>query len=91
MLGFIIRLIGYVLLLGMSERIASSLWTRFGLDGFITLQPLHDEGIAVLLIAPLVLALIGFGQLRLVALFVGFGLAGAALTAPFVLVRVTGG
>jgi hypothetical protein len=90
MLGFIIRLIGYVLLLGVAERIASTLWTRDGLDAYAALQPLHDEGIAVLLIAPLVLALIGFGQLRLVAVFLGFGLAGAALTAPFVLARVTG-
>jgi hypothetical protein len=91
MLGFIVRLIGYALLLGMAERIASTLWTRYGLDGFAALQPLHDNGIAVLLIAPLVLALIGVGSARLVALFVAFCLAGAALTAPFVLARVAGG
>jgi hypothetical protein len=91
MLGFIIRLIGYALLLGMTERIASALWTQRGLDGYLALQPLHDDGIAALLIAPFFLALIGVGQLRLVALFLGFGLAGAALTAPFVLARVAGG
>jgi hypothetical protein len=89
-LGFLIRLIGYALLLGMAERIASALWSRYGLDGYSALQPLHDHGITALLVAPLILALIGFGPLRYVALFLGFSLAGAALTAPFVLARVTG-
>jgi hypothetical protein len=90
-LGFLIRLIGYALLLGMAERIASALWTRYGLDRYSALQPLHDHGITALLVAPVVLAVIGFGPLRPVALFLGFSLAGAALTAPFVLARVAAG
>jgi hypothetical protein len=90
MLGFLIRLIGYALLLGLSARIAAAIWTRDGLDGVAGLQPFHDGGMIVLYAAVLVLALVGFGRLRAPALFVGFFLAGAALTAPFAIARVAG-
>jgi len=91
MVGFIVRLVGYALLLGVSSRVAQTLWSNAGLDRIATLQPLHDGGVVVLLAAPLFLALVGVGKLRPVALFVGFALAGAAITAPFVCARVAGG
>jgi hypothetical protein len=90
MAGFIVRLVGYVALFGIVMRVALVWWSQFGLDGVAVLQPLHDDGIGTLLIAPVVLALIGFGPLRLPAVFVGFFLAGAALTAPFVCARALG-
>jgi hypothetical protein len=91
MRGFIVRLVGYALLLGVSYRVAQTWWANDGLDGLTALQPVHDTGVLVLVIAPVVLALVGIGRLRPVALFAGFALAGAALTAPFVLARVAGG
>jgi hypothetical protein len=91
MINFIIRLVGYALLLGVSSRVAQTLWTSYGLDGNAVLQPFHDTGVTLLLVAPVVLALLGVGILRAVCLFVGCGLAGAAVTAPFVIARVTGG
>jgi hypothetical protein len=90
MLGFIVRLAGYGVLLGVTASVALVWWSQNGLDGIAALQRLHDDGIAVLLIAPIVLALIGFGPLRAFAVFAGFFLAGAALTAPFVCARVAG-
>ncbi len=90
MLGFVIRLIGYGLLLGLSARIAQALWSQNGLDGIAALQTLHDNGLIALYVAPLVLALIGFGPLRPLAMFAGFFLAAAALTAPFAISRVAG-
>ena len=90
MIGFIIRLVGYGVLLGVVTRVALVWWSQYGLDGVIALQRFHDDGIAVLLVAPIVLALIGFGRLRDLAVFIGFFLAGAALTAPLVCARVAG-
>jgi hypothetical protein len=90
MIGFIIRLFGYAVLLGIVTRIALVWWSQNGLDDVAALQHFHDQSIGVLLIAPIVLALIGFGRLRDIALFLGFFLAGAALTAPFVCARVAG-
>jgi hypothetical protein len=87
MLGFLIRLVGYVLLLQLASRVAQQLWAQYGLDNVALLQPLHDDGVLVLLVAPVVLALVGFGALRGAAVFVGFALAAAALTAPFALAR----
>jgi len=90
MIGFIIRLFGYGVLLGVTVRVALVWWSQFGLDGVTALTRLHDDGIVVLLIAPIALALIGFGRLRDAAVFIGFFLAGAALTAPLVCARVAG-
>ncbi len=90
MQGFLVRLIAYAAFLGIVERIAVTLWSRAGLDGVTVLHPLHHDGIAVLLAAPVALALIGFGPLRALAVFVAFFLAGAALTAPFVCARAAG-
>ncbi|HEX3464073.1 MAG TPA: hypothetical protein VHS78_08505 [Candidatus Elarobacter sp.] len=88
--AFVLRLVGYALLLGVTSRVMQSLWTGYGLDGVRRLQHFHDVTIAALLIAPVVLALLGFGRLQAVAVFCGFFLTGAALTAPFVCVRVAG-
>lgn len=90
MVNFIIRLVGYALLLGVASRIAQTLWTQNGLDGVASLQPVHDTGVTALLIAPIVLALLGVGVLRGACVFLGCALAGAAITAPFVLTRVVG-
>ena len=90
MIGFVIRLIGWVLLLGCSARFADAVWTRDGLAGIAGLQNFHDTGMIALLGAPVILALLGFGSLRAAAMFVGFFLAGAALTAPFAIARVAG-
>ena len=90
MVNFIIRLVCYALLLGVASRIAQSLWSADGLDGVASLAPLHDMGVTVLLVAPIVLALLGVGMLRGVCVFAGCALAGAAVTAPFVLARVAG-
>jgi hypothetical protein len=88
--GFLIRLVAYALVLGVVARIAATLWVQFGLDGSIELQPFHDIGVEVLLIAPLPLALFGIGALRGAALFIAAFLAGVALTAPFAIARFTG-
>jgi hypothetical protein len=88
--NFILRLVGYALLLGLSAYAFQTLWTNDGLDAVGRLHSFHDKTILALRIAPLVLALIGFGPLRALAIFVGFFLAAAALTAPFVALRVAG-
>lgn len=88
--AFVIRLVLYALLLGITSRLAQALWSNHGLDGVTALQPLHDGGLTALLIAPLVLALIGAGRLGWVALFLAFFLAGAALTAPFAFSHLVG-
>jgi hypothetical protein len=88
--GFIVRLIGYALALGIAARIAAWYWVQRGLDGSIELQPFHDVGVEVLVIAPLALALIGFGRLRQVAFFIAAFLIGAALTAPLACARFAG-
>jgi hypothetical protein len=91
MAGFIIRLVGYALLLGIASRVAQTFWSNDGLDTVGALASFHDKGVIGLLAAPLVLALIGtIPALRTVTVFLAFFLAGAALTAPFVCARVAG-
>jgi hypothetical protein len=88
--GFLVRLVAYALALGIAARIASALWTQFGLDGVFDLQQFHDLGVQILLVAPLPLALFGFGVLRQAAVFIAAVLIGAALTAPFAAARFAG-
>jgi len=88
--GFLIRLVAYALVLGVAARIADALWVAHGLDGSILLQPFHDLGVEVLVIAPLVLALLGIGAFRQAAIFVAAFLVGAALTAPFACAHFSG-
>ena len=88
--GFLIRLVGYALVLGIVARVAEHLWIGRGLDGSLALQPFHDAGITTLVIAPVILAAIGFGPLRGAAIFLAAFLVGAALTAPFACARFAG-
>ena len=88
--GFLIRLVAYALVLGAVARIAGALWVQNGLDGSIDLQPFHDLGVEVMLIAPLPLALLGVGPLRQAAFFIAAFLVGVALTAPVAAARFTG-
>lgn len=88
--GFVIRLVCYALAFGLAVRIASVLWAQNGLDGAVDLQPFHDWGVEVLIVAPLPLALFGFGALRQAAFFIAAVLIGAAVTAPFAIARFTG-
>ncbi len=88
--AFVIRLALYALLLGVSSRIAQTLWSNHGLENVTALQPLHDAGITALLVAPVVLALIGAGRFGWIALFLAFFLAGAALSAPFTFSHLVG-
>jgi hypothetical protein len=86
---FIVRLVGFALLLGLSAYAFQTLWTNDGLDAVGRLHSFHDKAILALRVAPLVLAFFG-GPLRALAIFAGFCVAGAALTAPFVIARVAG-
>ena len=90
MIGFVIRLIGWALLLGCTARLSDAIWTNDGLTGIAGLQSFHDSGMIALLGAPVILALAGAGPLRAPVTFVGFFLAGAGLTAPFAIARVAG-
>jgi hypothetical protein len=87
---FIVRLVCYALLLGLSAYAFQTLWTNNGLDAVARLNSFHDKMILGLRVAPLVLALFGAGPLRAVAIFAGFFLAAAAITAPFVCMRIVG-
>jgi hypothetical protein len=88
MAGFILRLVCYALLFGVCAYVFQIWWSGDGLDAVGALRSFHDKTILGLRVAPLVLALIGIGRLRSLAVFVAFLLAGAALTAPFVCARL---
>ncbi|HEY0383087.1 MAG TPA: hypothetical protein VGC72_12900 [Candidatus Elarobacter sp.] len=88
MAGFIFRLVGFALVLGGAAYLFQTWWSNDGLEAVGALRSFHDKTILALRVAPLVLALIGIGRLRAVAVFAAFFLAGAALTAPFVCARV---
>ncbi len=88
---FLVRLVAYALVLGLTARGADALWFNRVIDGSIEMQIFHDTGLSVLLIAPLVLALFGIGFLRPVAIFAAAFLVGAAFTAPFICARIAGG
>jgi hypothetical protein len=88
-IAFVIRLVGYALLIGVPYRIAEYFWERASLDQVDVLRAPHDLAVAILLIAPIVIAFFGFGRLRQTAVFIALYLAGAALTAPFAFARLT--
>jgi hypothetical protein len=90
MASFILRLVCYALLFGVTAYLFQIWWSGDGLDAVGALRSFHDKTILGLRVAPLVFALIGIGRLRSVAVFIAFVLAGAALTAPFVCARVSG-
>jgi hypothetical protein len=87
-IAFVVRLVGYALLIGIPVRIAEYFWERAALDQVDVLRPLHDAGALTVTIVPFVLALFGFGALRNAAIFVAMYIAAAALTAPFALARL---
>jgi hypothetical protein len=86
--AYIVRLVGYALLIGIPVRIAEYFWQRATLDQVDLLSLPHSIAAATATIAPFVLAVFGFGALRNAAIFVATALAGAALTAPFALARL---
>jgi hypothetical protein len=88
-IAFVIRLVGYALLIGIPVRIAEYFWQRATLDQIDALHGPHDIATAAATIAPFVLALFGYGALRNAAVFLAMYLAGAALTAPFAFARLT--
>jgi hypothetical protein len=88
--GFIVRLVGYALLFGVTARVAEALWVQQGLDNAIDLQNLHDLGIRILIYAPFVAALLGIRRYRRIVVFLAAFLVGAALTAPFACARFAG-
>ena len=90
MANFIIRLVCYALLFGVTAYLFQTWWSGGGLDPIGALRSFHDKTILALRVAPLVFALVGAGRLRSFAVFTAFLLAGAALTAPFVCARVVG-
>jgi hypothetical protein len=88
--NFILRLVGYALVLGITAWAFQTLWSGSGLDGVAALRSFHDKAVLALRVAPLVLALGGVGLLRQVAVFAAFYLVGAAWTAPLVCARIAG-
>jgi hypothetical protein len=90
MANFILRLVCYALLFGGSAYLFQMWWSGDGLDAVGALRSFHDKTIVGLRVAPLVLALVGVGRLRSLAVFLAFLLVGAALTAPFVWARLVG-
>lgn len=89
--AFVVRLVGYALLIGIPVRIAEYFWVRASLDGVDVLRPAHDLAATTATLAPFVLAVFGFGALRNAAVFIAMFIAGAALTAPFALARLAPG
>jgi hypothetical protein len=87
-IGYIMRLVGYALVIGIPARFAQWLWEQKNIDTVDGLQGPHSTAVLVLEIAPFVLALFGFGRLRNLAVFIALVLDGALLTAPFAFARL---
>jgi len=87
-IGFIMRLVGYALLVGIPARLAEWIWEQKNLENVDVLQAPHALAVMVLSIVPFVLAIFGFGRFRNLAVFIAIALDGAALTAPFVFARL---
>jgi len=86
--AYIVRLVGYALLIGVPVRIAEFFWQRATLDHVGPLGLPHTIAATVATVTPFVLAVFGFGALRNAAVFVATCIAAAALTAPFALARL---
>jgi hypothetical protein len=87
-IAFIIRIVGYGLLVGAPARIAQYFWERKGLDHVDVLRAPHDQAVIALFAVTILISLFGYGRLRQPAIFIAFYLAGAALTAPFAFARL---
>ncbi len=83
MRGYVIRLVGYGVLLGVVAWIAQMSWSNHGLGAVAPLRRFHDGGLAALILAPLVLAALGTRRGRALAALLAGLLIGAALTAPY--------
>jgi hypothetical protein len=90
MANFIVRIFCYGVLIGIASRLGQLEWTANGLDAYVQLVPLHDAAVPALIVAPIALALVGFGRLHGLCVFAGCFIAGAAITAPFAIARVAG-
>jgi hypothetical protein len=88
LIGYIMRLVGYALVVGIPARLAEWIWQQKNIDTVDQLQGPHSTAVVVLEIAPFVLALFGFGRLRNLAVFIALVIDGALLTAPFALARL---
>lgn len=86
---FIVRFLAYAIVLGIAYGIAQGYWTHEGLDLNADLAHYHALAVAVLMAAPIVLAIVA-SVARPLAIFVLCYLVGAVLTAPFALARLAG-
>ena len=87
--AFIVRFLAYSLVLWAAYAIAQLQWTNANLDLNDSFTGLHAHGVAILTIAPLVLAVVAIFARR-IAIFVLFYLVGVVVTAPFALARFGG-
>ncbi|MGB8267547.1 MAG: hypothetical protein WCE44_14560 [Candidatus Velthaea sp.] len=87
-IAFVVRLVGYALIVGIPARLAEWIWQQKNLDTVDELQTPHSIAFLVLGFTPFVLALFGFGRLRNLAVFIALALDGAVLTAPFAFARL---
>jgi len=87
-IGYIMRLVGYALLVGIPARLAQWFWEQRNLDAVDALQTLHSAAVFAVAFTPFVLAFFGFGRLRSAAVFIALALDGAVVTAPFALSRL---
>jgi hypothetical protein len=89
-IAYVVRLVGYALVIGIPVRIAEYFWVRVTLDQVDVLRPFHDAAALTATLAPFVLGVFGYGALRNLAVFIALYIAGAALTAPFAFARLAG-
>ncbi|MBV8152306.1 MAG: hypothetical protein JOY59_12175 [Candidatus Eremiobacteraeota bacterium] len=87
--SFLLRFVGYAMVLAIAYALGSYFWYRNGLDGVDALADVRALGFAIFVFAPFLLALVG-AVARSFSVFVLFFLVGAMLTAPFALARLTG-
>jgi hypothetical protein len=85
--SFLLRFIGYAFVMALTYEVGQFFWTQSGLDMVDQLVGIHSIGVAIVALAPLVLALIAVVA-RPLATFALFYLVGAILTAPFALARL---
>ncbi|HXP91861.1 MAG TPA: hypothetical protein VN905_00190 [Candidatus Binatia bacterium] len=85
--GFIVRVITYVVVIGVALAIANSIWNFLDLDRSEELAALRNQVTPMLAIAPVVCALVA-GPARSLGVFAVFYVVGAVLTAPFALLHV---
>ena len=85
--SYLLRLVGYAIILGIATRIADAMWVQDGLDSFGQLQTWHGEGLTAMTWAPIVIAFISLAAPR-IALFLAFLAIGAVLSEPYAFARM---